>query len=192
MTIGILYLALGLGALVCAHRAMVSRRILSSTIYLAAVSALVSATLYLLGAYQIAVIELSVGAGLVTVLLVWAISMTGDDSFDARPILPRPLAAAVTLLAAVLLFWMAATLAARDGAVAAESLQQTMWNARVLDVWIQMILIFAGVLGVLGLLSEARKSGHAPSLTQATAAGGVGMPSLHPSHGQAAAKEVRL
>jgi hypothetical protein len=86
---------------------------------------------------------------------------------------------------------MAATLAGRDAVGAATSLRQTMWGARVLDVWIQMVLIFAGVLGVLGLLSEAKKPGHAKSLTQPAAGAGVGMP-LRPAHGQAAAKEVRL
>ena len=29
-----------------------------------------------------------------------------------------------------------------------------LWQNRVLDVWIQIVLIFSGVMGVLGLLSE--------------------------------------
>jgi len=41
----------------CAYRAMAEARILSSTIYLAFVSACVAMMLYLLGAYQVAVIE---------------------------------------------------------------------------------------------------------------------------------------
>ena len=71
------YALLLLGAIVCAYRAIVAKRILSSTIYLACVSALTSAVLYLLGAAQVAVMELSVGAGLVTVLLVYALSVVG-------------------------------------------------------------------------------------------------------------------
>lgn len=67
---GIEYVLLLVGAIFCAYRAIVSKRILTSTIYLACISALVSAVLYLLGAPQVAVMELSVGAGLVTVLLV--------------------------------------------------------------------------------------------------------------------------
>ena len=54
--------------------------------------------LYLLGAYQVAVIELSVGAGLVTVLLIYAISVVGDDAFDPGPVIPRPVAVGLTLL----------------------------------------------------------------------------------------------
>jgi hypothetical protein len=70
-----------------------------------------------------------------------------------------------------------------------QSLGEALWGARVLDVWIQIILIFAGVLGVLGLLAEARRPAHhAESLLKGA---GVGMPPLRTAHGQAAAKEVR-
>ena len=66
---GYLHLVLTLAASFCAYRALISKHLLPSALYLACVSALVSITLYLLGAYEVAVIELSVGAGLVTVLL---------------------------------------------------------------------------------------------------------------------------
>src|SRR5215212_5187929 len=81
-----------LGAVFCAYRAIVAKRILSATIYLACVSALVSAVIYLLGAAQVAVMELSVGAGLVTVLLVYALSVDGDDALDPAAVSPTPLA----------------------------------------------------------------------------------------------------
>jgi hypothetical protein len=29
-----------------------------------------------------------------------------------------------------------------------------MWQRRALDVWVQIMLIFSGVMGVLGLLAE--------------------------------------
>jgi len=32
-----------------------------------------------------------------------------------------------------------------------------LWNDRLLDVALQVVLIFAGVLGVLGLLSDVKK-----------------------------------
>jgi hypothetical protein len=32
----------------------------------------------------------------------------------------------------------------------------SLWQSRVLDVWIQIVLIFSGVMGVLGLLSEKK------------------------------------
>ena len=88
MTYGLFFL----GAIFFAYRAIVSKRILSATIYLACISALVSAVLYRLGAAEVAVMELSVGAGLVTVLLVYAVSVVGDDAFDPPSVVPKPLA----------------------------------------------------------------------------------------------------
>jgi uncharacterized MnhB-related membrane protein len=163
---GAIYLILVVGAIVCAYRAMTETRILSSTIYLACVSAAVAIMLYLLGAYQIAVIELSVGAGLVTVLLVYAISVVGDDASDPGPVIPRPVAVGLTLLAAVMLGYMAYALPARGLTGRFPPLVQALWQQRVLDVWIQMVLIFAGVLGILGLLAETK--------TRATADGHSG------------------
>ncbi len=158
-----IYLILIVGAVICAYRAVTEARILSSTIYLAVVSAAVAMMLYLLGAYQVAVIELSVGAGLVTVLLVYAISVVGDDASDPGPVIPRPVAVGLTLLTAVMLGYMAYSLPSKVLAGRVPPLVTALWEQRVLDVWIQMVLIFAGVLGVLGLLSEgtlARMKSH--------------------------------
>ncbi len=75
-----LYALVGVGALGCAVAAVTSKRMLISAIWLALASALVALDMYLLGAPFIAVIELSVGAGLVTVLFVFAINLTGDEA----------------------------------------------------------------------------------------------------------------
>ncbi len=185
-----LFLVLGLTGIACAYRAIAGRHILSSAIYLACVSAVLAMMLYLLGTPQVAVIELSVGAGLVTVLLVWAISMTGDDALDARPMLPRPLAAAAVLLTAVLLFGMAASVLARDVIAEAAPLSHMLWAARRLDVWVQIILIFAGVLGVLGLLAEAERPAKAPG-PAAVMIDRVPVEMSPARQGQLAGKEVR-
>jgi uncharacterized MnhB-related membrane protein len=151
-----IYSILVIGAVICAFRAMTEARILSSTIYLACVSAAVAMMLYLLGAYQVAVIELSVGAGLVTVLLVYAISVVGDDATDPGPIIPRPVAVGLALLTVVMLGYMAYSLPSKVLTARVPPLIRALWEQRVLDVWIQMVLIFAGVLGILGLLAEGR------------------------------------
>jgi len=151
-----IYIILVLGAIMCAFRAMTSPRILSATIYLACVSAAVATMLYMLGAYQVAVIELSVGAGLVTVLLVYAISVVGDDATDPGPVIPRPVAVGLALLTAVMLGYMAYSLPSKALAGGVPPLIRALWEQRVLDVWIQMVLIFAGVLGILGLLAEGK------------------------------------
>src|SRR5215212_7440326 len=86
------YAVILLGAVFCAYRAIIARRILSATIYLACISALTSAVIYLLGAAQVAVMELSVGAGLVTVMLVYALSVVGDDALDPPSVIAKPIA----------------------------------------------------------------------------------------------------
>ncbi len=153
-----MYFLLVVGALICAYRAMTSPRILSATIYLACVSAAVATTLYLLGAFQVAVIELSVGAGLVTVLLVYAISVVGDDASDPGPVIPRPVAVGLTLLSVAMMGYMAYSLPSRDLSARVPPLVNALWQQRVLDVWIQMVLIFAGVMGILGLLAVGKEA----------------------------------
>jgi uncharacterized MnhB-related membrane protein len=143
-----------LGAVFCAYRAIIAKRILSATIYLACISALVSAVIYLLGAEQVAVMELSVGAGLVTVLLVYALSVVGDDALDPASVIPKPLAFGAVGLVVILLGLMAYPAIQTNLSQDATTLASVLWQNRVLDVWIQIALIFSGVMGVLGLLSE--------------------------------------
>lgn len=143
-----------LAAVFCAYRAIVAKRILSATIYLACISALVSATIYLLGAAQVAVMELSVGAGLVTVLLVYAVSVVGDDALDPASVIPKPLAFGIVGLVTVMMGWMAFPAVQTTLTSVSTDLVSSLWKNRVLDVWIQIALIFSGVMGVLGLLSE--------------------------------------
>ena len=143
-----------LGAVFCAYRAIVAKRILSATIYLACISALVSAVLYLMGATQVAVMELSVGAGLVTVLLVYAVSVVGDDALDPASVIPKPLAFVLVGMVVILMGWMAFPAVQTTLTSVSTDLVSSLWHSRVLDVWIQIVLIFSGVMGVLGLLSE--------------------------------------
>ncbi|HSL28702.1 MAG TPA: hydrogenase subunit MbhD domain-containing protein [Anaerolineales bacterium] len=143
-----------LGVVFCAYQAITARRILSATLYLACISALISATLYLLGAAQVAVMELSVGAGLVTVLLVYAVSVVGDDALDPASVIPKPLAFVLVGSVAVFLGWMAFPALQLATLGDSTDLTRSLWQNRVLDVWIQIVLIFSGVMGVLGLLSE--------------------------------------
>ena len=65
-------------SVIFAVQAIRAYRLLNSALWLAGVSALVSLIFYLMSATQVAVIELSVGAGLVTILFVFAISIAGS------------------------------------------------------------------------------------------------------------------
>ena len=58
------------------------------------------------------------------------------------------------LVAAVLLAILVLPAPEAASTSAPGSFAQTMWQARGLDVLVQMVLIFAGVLGLLGLLAE--------------------------------------
>lgn len=150
-----IYYALFLiGAVFFAYRAIVAKKILPATIYLAGISALVSAVIYMLGAAQVAVMELSVGAGLVTVLLVYAVSVVGDDALDPPSVIPKPLAFVLVGLTTILLGGMAFPAIPAVFERGSMNLAVSLWQSRVLDVWIQIALIFSGVMGVLGLLSE--------------------------------------
>jgi hypothetical protein len=90
------------------------------------------------------------------VLFVFAISIAGEEAMDARAVLPRPLAWALVIVSSILLGWMILPSTHIDGPIAETSFAMMLWQDRGLDVLAQIALIFAGVLGVLGLLAEAR------------------------------------
>jgi uncharacterized MnhB-related membrane protein len=151
-----LYALLVAGAVFCAVQAVRAKRLLLAALWLAGVSALVSIILYALGAHEVAVIELSVGAGLVTVLFVFAISIAGEDAMEARALLPKPLAWGLVILSSILLGWMIVPSLGSGSVLIERSFAVVLWQDRSLDVLVQIVLIFAGVIGVLGLLAEAR------------------------------------
>jgi uncharacterized MnhB-related membrane protein len=149
------FILTGVGILVASVLAIVAKRLLISAIWLAVTSALVAVMIYLLGAPHIAVIELSVGAGLVTVLFVFAINIAGEESTRLHPQIPRQ----VAIPAVVLGFGLALVVVLRSVGVislpeALENISEILWDQRYLDLLLQIVLIFAGVLGVLGLLSS--------------------------------------
>lgn len=154
-----LYIPIVAGILGCAILAISARRLLISALWLAATSALVALMMYLLGAPEVAVIELSVGAGLVTILFVFAINIAGEEPLSLKPLLPKSLIWIAVAAAAILLGWFSlpafniALPVSQTGRVTA-----TLWENRGLDVMLQALLIFTGVLGVIGLLAE--RKGH--------------------------------
>ncbi len=142
------------GIILCAILAITAKRLLSSAIWLAGVSALSAILFYMLGAREVAVIELSIGAGLVTVLFVFAISIAGDEAMNAKPLVPWVLGIALVLCLVVLLGWMVIPGLLTAEPAAELSSTDILWDVRGLDLIVQVSLIFAGVLSVLGLLSD--------------------------------------
>ncbi len=152
------YVLLAVAVVYCAYQVMRAQRLLNVTIWLALTSALVAIQLYLLGAPEVAVMELSVGAGLVTVLFVYAFSIVGEATVDEITSLPRPLVWIMILGVSFLLGWLVLPLAPASATPAENTFAQVLWRQRGLDVIAQVILIFSGVMGLLGLLSDTRES----------------------------------
>jgi uncharacterized MnhB-related membrane protein len=154
-----LHILIAAGILVCAVQAVRIQRLLYSAIWLAGASALVALLMYMLGAPEVAVIELSVGAGLVTVIFVFAINIAGDETFKSKPLIPKPLALTLILVTVLLIGWFAlpALSMYTTSSLGTPFITNKLWNDRTLDILLQVVMIFAGTLGILGLLSEPRQ-----------------------------------
>jgi uncharacterized MnhB-related membrane protein len=144
--------------LTCAFQAVRGTRLLIAALWLAGASALAAIMLFRLGAPEVAVIELSVGAGLVTVLFVFAINIAGEEPPVAlRSLVPAPLAWIAALCAVGLGAAMALpTLRAESALLQPDRFAKVLWEDRSLDVLLQIVLLIGGVLAVLGLLAEGR------------------------------------
>lgn len=145
-----------LASVLFALQAIRAPRLIVAALWLAGTSALVSVILYLAGATLAAVIELSVGAGLVTVLFAFAISVAGEDTVELGAKVPKVLGGALALIAMVLIAWLIQPGGAAAPAAAEAAVSDMIWQVRGLDVLVQIVLIFAGVLGLLGLLAEEK------------------------------------
>ncbi len=143
------------GTLICAVQAIRSGRLLISAIWLAGCSALVALLLYMLGSGEIAVIELSVGAGLVTVIFVFAINIAGEEQIARQRLIPWPVTWCLLAITVILLGWLILPYLAPVFPIMAKlTFAQAVWEQRELDTLLQIFLIFSGVLGLLGLLSD--------------------------------------
>jgi uncharacterized MnhB-related membrane protein len=149
------YVVILVGILFCAFQAVRDKRLIVSAIWLAGTSALVAIMKYLLGAYQIAVIELSVGAGLVTVLFVFAINIAGDEPILDFSFIPKWLAISLTIVAFLLIVWQLIPLLNLPINLNQEAgFQQLVWEDRKADLYLQVVMIFAGVISMLRLLTD--------------------------------------
>jgi uncharacterized MnhB-related membrane protein len=151
------YVCLVLGATACGILAIRATRLLAASLWLAGLSAILATLFYLMGAPEIAVIELSVGAGLVTVLFVFTIGIaetTGDTVGGRGMLIPRPVAVILGVLVFLLLGWLILPLVGIEAPAFEPVFTSLLWEGRDLDVLAQVVLIFAGVLGILELLAQ--------------------------------------
>ena len=152
MVIDILLMA---GILVCAFMALRARKQLPSALWLASASVLTGVLMFLMGSPEIGVIELSVGGGLVTILFVFAINMTGEEQVPVKKLLPWPVSIGLILGSTILLIWLSLpAFEFRLPPFDSVGLTKVLWEDRQLDVMLHIVLIFSGVLGVLSLLAD--------------------------------------
>jgi uncharacterized MnhB-related membrane protein len=147
-------LLLMLLALLCGWQAIRAKALLTAALWLVGVSAFVALAMYGVGAVETAVIELSVGAGLITILFVFAIAIAGDEAMTAPSIVPKLLRWLLLLGIIIALGWFIWPVEQAAVEVAEAPFTAVLWQERGLDVLVQIGLIFAGVMGILGLLSD--------------------------------------
>ena len=139
-------------ALLCSVMAIRAQPLLHSVLWLGGLSATIALLLYLIGAHQIAVIELSISAGLTTVLFVFAISSVGAETTTFRMTV-RPLGYVLILLLLMLTIASISLISLPDKPQTAEApLSEVLGQDRAFDMVAQIALIFVGILGVLNLL----------------------------------------
>jgi hypothetical protein len=92
----------------------------------------------------------------VTVLFVFAISIAGDETVEFKSIIPRPIALIIALISIVLLGFMTISSLVTLPATTEPAFSEVLWQQRGLDMLVQSGLLFAAVLGMLGLLAEAK------------------------------------
>jgi NADH-quinone oxidoreductase subunit J len=161
VTVTIVVLAL---TLLSAAWAVMTGGLIRAVLGLAAASIGIAILMFLLGASLAAVFELSVCAGLITVVFISSISMTqpasrSDSAKWARGHLrhywPLPLVLVATgLVTAFLCLKLPIALPAPAEAADARSI---LWDSRQTDLLGQAIALFAGVLGVIVLFKERRR-----------------------------------
>jgi NADH-quinone oxidoreductase subunit J len=143
--------------------------LLLAAIGLAISSAILTLILFHLGGPLAAVFELSVCAGLITVVFIATISLTKADSCEDESweklrilkrfvLLPLVVALAGWGLAAA---GMHAERIAPPPSGAVEGVRQTLWSMRRLDLLGQILIILAGVFGVVVLFKGKSDNGEA-------------------------------
>jgi len=161
-----IFISLGLMTL-CALWAVMATDILKSALALALTSVFLSIVIFLLGSPLAAVFELSVCAGLITVIFISAISMikpqgnTRGEELDARrrrrlkKYLPLP----ILLIVACIVLWVnrACFPEVPPAGESPLTLFEVMWDERRVDLAGQAIMILVGVFGVVVLFKEYMK-----------------------------------
>lgn len=148
---------------ICAAFAVVRTRVIRAAIMLATISILVTINLFLLQTPLAAIFELSVCAGLITVIFISVISLTNPMTKEERceerdnmfkKFLLLPVIIAVCAVSFYLLT-KGINFIPLPGAEAAEIVSKDeMWHLRQIDLIGQVVIILTGVFGVVVLFKD--------------------------------------
>ena len=154
----------GLTALVIVFAVLTvfARQLFATVVWLAITSVALAALIYAVGAHEIAVIELSVGAGLVTILIVFVLNLVGEIRIEDY-------SRSFKLFSFGIVFFVVAALASlilpgntispAPVLTAQFTFSSEVWQERSLDTMLQLVLMFTGALGILSLVSGKTISG---------------------------------
>jgi len=160
----VLYIFLGL-LVVSALLTVMIKNTLKAVIALACTSVILTIIMFIMGAPLAAIFELSVCAGLVTAIFASTISLTDNPTDEEsaeknKKRLSRYVFLPIIIV--VIIGIMFITKPALDftwftNTVAEDTLQNTIWHVRNLDIAGQIVVILAGVFGIVTLLKERSK-----------------------------------
>jgi NADH:ubiquinone oxidoreductase subunit 6 (subunit J) len=157
----ILQTALLIGLVIFSVLAIVLKDLLKSAISLAAASLLLGIVFFRMNAPYAGVFEISVVAGLITVLFILTIALTrtGDEVRESRLVnwaFPLAFVAFIVIDALVMKRLLGKVPALASGAEAG-SFGEALWRGRTLDLVGQIAVILAGVFAVLALFRKRDK-----------------------------------
>lgn len=149
------YTILLIGIFICALTATQAQELLQAVIWLALTNALLAILIFELGAREIAVIELSVGGGLIPILITFALNLIGEQPTQRPSTAYRLLSAGLVVLVVGAL----ANMILRNLPPASIPRPQVafstwVWEQRSEETFLQLLLMFAGTLSVLSLIAE--------------------------------------
>lgn len=167
MNTTVLYIFLGLLVFSSLLTAMI-KNTLKAVIALAVASAILTVIMFLMDATLAAVFELSVCAGLVTAIFASTISLTDNPEPDtelqsekSKKRLSRYIYLPIIIVIVIGIMFItkpALEFSSFSSTVAENSVQNTIWHARNLDIAGQIIVVLAGVFGVVILFKERSKN----------------------------------
>jgi NADH-quinone oxidoreductase subunit J len=154
-------LALLIAMVVFSVIAVLVRDLLKAAISLAVSSIFLAILFFQMKAYYVGVFEISVVAGLITVLFISTIAMTKSEGGVREkkwPVIVFPVFFALFIAADVLVMKaLAGKLPSLPGAPEDGGFNQVLWGQRTFDLVAQIGVIFAGVFAVIALFRKGER-----------------------------------